>query len=135
MLIRISLCFILMFGCRRINRKRKIVDASLLVRNYLSFSITLLVAYSNSSLPSCCVVFFVGFDGRNQGVLSDFYLLRGFLRNCIVILLSVTLPLLPLSFIMHPLYILTPSTIYFISLFKCLFSTFHNIDYVIMCFL
>ena len=128
MLIRISLCFILMFGCRRINRKRKIVDASLLVRNYLSFSITLLVAYSNSSLPSCCVVFFVGFDGRNQGVLSDFYLLRGFLRNCIVILLSVTLPLLPLSFI-------TPSTIYFISLFKCLFSTFHNIDYVIMCFL
>ena len=31
---------------------------------------------------------FVGFAGRNQGVLSDFYLLRGFLVNCIVILLS-----------------------------------------------
>lgn len=92
-------------------------------------------SYSNSSLPSCYMVFFVGFNGRNQGVLSAFYLLRGFLEDCIVILLSVTLPLLPLSFIMQPLYILTPSTIYFISLFKCLFSTFHNIDYVIMCFL
>jgi len=46
------------------------------------------IHHSNSSLQSCCVVFFVGFAGRNQGVLSDFYLLRGFLVNCIVILLS-----------------------------------------------
>lgn len=45
--------------------------------------------YSNSSLQSCCVVFFVGYNGRNQGVLSDFYLLRGFLGDYIVILLSV----------------------------------------------
>lgn len=49
MLIRISLCFILMFGCRRINRKRKIVSYKQACINYLSFSITLLVAYSNSS--------------------------------------------------------------------------------------
>lgn len=45
--------------------------------------------YSNSSLQSCYVVFFVGFNGRNQGVLSNFYLLRGFFRDCIVILLSL----------------------------------------------
>lgn len=51
----------------------------------------LCVYYSNSSLPSYYVVFFVGFAGRNQGVLSDFYVLRGFLRDCIVILLSLTL--------------------------------------------
>ena len=37
------------------------------------------------------VVFFVGFDGRYQGVLSDLYLLRGFLGDCIVILLSLTI--------------------------------------------
>ena len=36
-----------------------------------------------------CVVFFVGSGGRKQEVLSDFYLLRGFLGDCIVILLSV----------------------------------------------
>ena len=95
----------------------------------------LLWYYSNSSLQSCCVMFFVGFDSRNNKVLSGFYLLREFSGDCIVILLSVTLPLLPLSFIMQSLYILTPNTIYFISLFKCFFSTFHNIDYVIMCFL
>lgn len=46
-------------------------------------------AYSNSSLSSCYEVFFVGFDDRNHGVLSDFYLLREFLGDCIVILLSV----------------------------------------------
>ena len=45
--------------------------------------------YSNSSLQSCCIVFFVGSGGRKQEVLSDFYLLRGFLGDCIVILLSV----------------------------------------------
>lgn len=45
--------------------------------------------YSNFSLQSCCVVFFVDFDGRNQGVLSDFYLLCRFSRDCIVILLSL----------------------------------------------
>lgn len=94
MLIRISLCFILMFGCRRINRKRKIVSYKQACINYLSFFITLLVAYSNSSLQSCCVVFFIGFAGRNQGVLSDFYLLRGFSRDCIVILLSLIFTLL-----------------------------------------
>ncbi len=49
-----------------------------------------IIHYSISSLPSCYEVFFVGFDGRNQGVLSDFYLLRGFLGDCIVILLSHT---------------------------------------------
>ena len=46
-------------------------------------------SYSNSSLQSCCMVFFVGFDGRNQGVLSDLYLLHRFLGDCIVILLSL----------------------------------------------
>ena len=45
--------------------------------------------YSNSSLPSCYEVFFVVFDGRKQGVLSDFYLLRGSSRDYIVILLSL----------------------------------------------
>lgn len=47
------------------------------------------VYYSNSSLQSCFVVFFVGFDSINQGVLSDLYLLRRFLGDCIVILLSL----------------------------------------------
>lgn len=46
--------------------------------------------HSNSSLQSCYVVFFVGFYGRNLGVLSVLYLLRGFSRDCIVILLSRT---------------------------------------------
>ena len=45
-------------------------------------------SYSNSSLQSCFVVFVVGFGDRNQGVLSDFHLLCGFTRDCIVILLS-----------------------------------------------
>ena len=45
--------------------------------------------YSNSSLSSCYEVFFVGFDGRKQGVLSDFYLLRESSRDYIVILLSL----------------------------------------------
>ena len=45
--------------------------------------------HSNSSLPSCYVVLFVGFYGRNQEVLYRFYLLRGFLGDCIVILLSL----------------------------------------------
>lgn len=44
--------------------------------------------HSNSSLQSCCMMFFVGFDGRYQGVLSDFYLLRRFTGDCIVILMS-----------------------------------------------
>lgn len=47
-----------------------------------------LTGHSNSSLQSCCVVFFVGFDSRNQGVLSVFYLLRRFTGDCIVILMS-----------------------------------------------
>ena len=46
------------------------------------------IIYSNSSLQSCFVVFVVGFGDRNQGVLSDFHLLCGFTRDCIVILLS-----------------------------------------------
>lgn len=55
-------------------------------RNTQVFGIS--TPYSNSSLQSCCMVFFVDFDGRDQGVLSDFYLLRRFLGDCIVILLS-----------------------------------------------
>ena len=47
--------------------------------------------YSNSFLPSCFMVFFIGLDGENQEVLSDFYLLCGFLRDYIVILLSLTI--------------------------------------------
>jgi len=37
------------------------------------------------------MVFFIGLDGENQEVLSDFYLLCGFLRDYIVILLSLTI--------------------------------------------
>ena len=48
-------------------------------------------SYSNSFLPSCFMVFFIGLDGENQEVLSDFYLLCGFLRDYIVILLSLTI--------------------------------------------
>ena len=47
--------------------------------------------YSNSSLPSCFMVFFIGLYGGNQEVLSDFYLLCGFSRDYIVILLSLTI--------------------------------------------
>lgn len=47
--------------------------------------------HSNSSLPSCFMVFFIGLDGGNQEVLSDFYLLCGFSRDYIVILLSLTI--------------------------------------------
>ncbi len=72
------------------------------------------VYYSNSSLPSCCVVFFVAFDGRNQGVLSDFYVLRGFLRDCIVILLS------------HNYYPLTQKLLVYKSL-----STMYNIFFTL----
>lgn len=94
MFIRIPLRFILMFGCRQINRKRKIDSHKQACIGHLSFLFTLLVAYSNSSLQSCCVVFFVGFGGRDQEVLSDFYLLRRFLEDCIVILLSLILTII-----------------------------------------
>ena len=60
----------------------------------------ILVRYSNSSLSNCYVVFFVGFVGKKQGVLSDFYLLRRFLGNCIVILLSLFSKNTP-SFLLH----------------------------------
>ena len=50
--------------------------------------------YSNSSLQSCYVVFFVDFSVRVQQVLSDFYLLHGFLRDFIVILLSFILTII-----------------------------------------
>lgn len=49
------------------------------------------IYYSNSFLPSCFMVFFIGLDGENQEVLSDFYLLCGFSRDYIVILLSLTI--------------------------------------------
>lgn len=46
--IRIPLRFILMFGCRQINRKRKIASRKQACIGHLSFLFTLLVAYSNS---------------------------------------------------------------------------------------
>lgn len=50
--------------------------------------------YSHSALQSCYVVLFVGFSVRAQQVLCDFYLLLGFLRDCIVILLSFILTII-----------------------------------------
>ena len=64
------------------------MQASLLLALPLFCGCSQSISYSNSSLQSCCVVFFIGFADRNQGVLSDFYLLRGFSGDCIVILLS-----------------------------------------------
>lgn len=44
--------------------------------------------YSNSPPQSCLVVDVVGFGGRKLGFLYRFYLVRGFVGDCIVILLS-----------------------------------------------
>ena len=57
-------------------------------------SLNVLIFYSNSSLQSCYVVFFIDFSVRVQQVLSDFYLLHGFLRDFIVILLSFILTII-----------------------------------------
>ena len=92
MLRSIPLRYISLYGCRRISLKitePSVENTSALPDGSVIFILAWLVAYSNSSLQSCYVVFFVGFNGRNQGVLSNFYLLRGFFRDCIVILLSL----------------------------------------------
>ena len=92
MLRSIPLRYISLYGCRRISlkiTKPSVENTSALPDGFIIFILAWLVTYSNSSLPSCYVVFFVGFCGENQGILSDFYLLRGFLGDCIVILLSL----------------------------------------------
>lgn len=52
------------------------------------------ISYSNSKPQSCTVVDRVVFGGRIWRFLYGFYLVRGFSRDCIVILLSVILIIL-----------------------------------------
>ena len=85
--------------------------------------------YSNSSLSSCYVVFFVGFDGRHQRVLSDFYLLRGFLGDCIVILLSEHSPQHLLFFFYFISFLkksISCTLLYQYTWYRDLFSSFFN---------
>ena len=89
MFIRIPLRFILMFGCRRINRKKKDSFLQTSLHQLSFFSIYTARSLFKLLFAKLLCSVFVDFNGRNQGVLSDFYLLRRFLGDCIVILLSL----------------------------------------------